>query len=413
MITAGDRISGLPVIISKKGASRPRQVSFTKKLFDEEWIQELIAANPETLPIDDIDPVFCPLICIGREVETDAGYIDNLYISPEGYLTIVETKLWRNPEARREVVGQIIDYAKDISSWTYTDLENQVKCYNKLTSGKEMGIIDTIRKFTENDLIDEKLFVDTISRNLARGRFLLLIVGDGIREGVERMVEYMSQTPQLHFNLALVELQVYEMEDSEQLLVIPQIVTRTKEIVRAVVKLEGVSVGSVKVDVDTMPEVEKNNKRKRSLDEEEFFENLKQNTDQKTVEFARKIIADAEELGCFIKWRRASFAVRYFDPMGSKRKYTLFLVTQDGRVQADISFWLLEELGLSKSIGTDYASGIANIFPDCSVKNTNPAQVTRTLTIDEVRENYNKFLPVISKTISQIKTASEELLVTS
>jgi hypothetical protein len=84
MITAGDRISGLPVIISKKGASRPRQVSFTKKLFDEEWIQELIAANPETLPIDDIDPVFCPLICIGREVETDAGYIDNLYISPEG-----------------------------------------------------------------------------------------------------------------------------------------------------------------------------------------------------------------------------------------------------------------------------------------------------------------------------------------
>ena len=44
----------------------------------------------------------------------------------EGYLTLVETKLWRNPEARRTVVAQIIDYASHLSTWTYDDLRQAV-----------------------------------------------------------------------------------------------------------------------------------------------------------------------------------------------------------------------------------------------------------------------------------------------
>ena len=57
---------------------------------------------------------FSPPRTVGREVLTAAGLIDVLYVSPAGLVTIVETKLWRNPEARREVVGQILDYAKEL-----------------------------------------------------------------------------------------------------------------------------------------------------------------------------------------------------------------------------------------------------------------------------------------------------------
>jgi hypothetical protein len=56
--------------------------------------------------------VFRPVpIC--TELNTPAGPIDNFMVSPSGLPVLVECKLWRNPEARREVVSQILDYAKE------------------------------------------------------------------------------------------------------------------------------------------------------------------------------------------------------------------------------------------------------------------------------------------------------------
>jgi hypothetical protein len=134
MITLGKRRTGTPLLQASDGLIiQPKRVSFTQKTFDENRIQELICAHPEILPVNEIEPIFSPLISIGREVPTKAGFIDNLYLSPQGYLTIVETKLWRNPEARREVVGQIIYYAKDISKWSFKELEDQVRVYSLLT----------------------------------------------------------------------------------------------------------------------------------------------------------------------------------------------------------------------------------------------------------------------------------------
>jgi len=43
-----------------------------------------------------------------------------------GRLAVVEVKLWRNPEARRKVVAQILDYAKELSNWDYEDLQREV-----------------------------------------------------------------------------------------------------------------------------------------------------------------------------------------------------------------------------------------------------------------------------------------------
>ena len=64
-----------------------------------------------------------PLLCLGREVPTAVGPIDGLFLSRNGYLVLVATKLRRNPEAWREVVAQIIDYAAQLRRWTYADVE--------------------------------------------------------------------------------------------------------------------------------------------------------------------------------------------------------------------------------------------------------------------------------------------------
>lgn len=131
MAVLGNRRGGNPIVLNLDGSiANPRRVPFTEKMFEEGWLQGLIEDHPELLPIAEIEPAFAPAVSVGREVATASGYIDNLLLSPQGYLTIVETKLWRNPEARREVVGQIIDYAKDVSRWAFAELDGRVQGYN-------------------------------------------------------------------------------------------------------------------------------------------------------------------------------------------------------------------------------------------------------------------------------------------
>lgn len=99
MVNLGNRREHPLIINPGKPPTRLRRVPFTEKVFEEGWLQGLIESYPELLPIAEIEPAFTPLISIGCEVETGVGVIDNLFLSPHGYFTIVETKLWRNPEA--------------------------------------------------------------------------------------------------------------------------------------------------------------------------------------------------------------------------------------------------------------------------------------------------------------------------
>ncbi len=210
MVQDGKRIRSNPLVV--KDGTEPRflrRIPTTAKLFQEDWLQQLIFEHPSLLPAEDIETVFSPLISIGREIPTNVGPIDNLFISPQGYLTIVETKLWRNPEARRVVVGQIVDYAKEISKWSFNDLDQKVRSYFKAAQKKNIGIIDIIKRYDDFGDEQESELIDAVTKHIKNGHFLLLIVGDGIRESVEDMADYLSQTPQLHFTLALVELKVY------------------------------------------------------------------------------------------------------------------------------------------------------------------------------------------------------------
>ena len=113
-----------PFLIQKESVGeRLHAVGPNERLHDESWLQEVLRIHPDILPTAEIEPIFHPLIPIGREVTVGTGSIDNLFISHRGYLVLVETKLWRNPEAKREVVAQAIDYGSSISKWSYSSLD--------------------------------------------------------------------------------------------------------------------------------------------------------------------------------------------------------------------------------------------------------------------------------------------------
>jgi len=170
MTILGNRRDSRPILLNDKRAiNKLKRISFTEKLFQENFLQNLIRENPEILPIAEIEPSFSPPISVGCEVESgSSGPMDNLLLSPQGNLTIVETKLWRNPEARREVVGQIIDYAKDVSKWTFEDLDKRVRDYQKQYYQSDEGVIEILKKQEDIDESEIPIIIDNISRNLQK-----------------------------------------------------------------------------------------------------------------------------------------------------------------------------------------------------------------------------------------------------
>lgn len=203
------------------------------EVLDEHSIQDLIFKNPECLPISDIDESYNPVIPVCTELNTTVGPLDILMASPNGYLTIVETKLWRNPEARRKVVAQILDYAKELSSWTYEDLQREI---NRKLGKKGNTLYHLVKSFDPNSILSESDFVDSVSRNLERGKFLLLIAGDGIREGASGIAEFLSNAGHLNFTFAMVELALYQAEGLGKL-ILPKTLVKTVEISKMTVEI--------------------------------------------------------------------------------------------------------------------------------------------------------------------------------
>jgi hypothetical protein len=238
-----------PLLISPNGtemsALTPLGLGLGGHGLSEANIQELVHQHPSCLPIAEIDPMFVNAVPICRELVTPAGNIDNLLITPSGLPVLVECKLWRNPEGRREVIGQILDYSKELTKWSASDLQREA---NRRLGSKGNILLDLVRHAGHE--VEEISFNDALTFNLRRGRFLLLIVGDGIREGVEAITEYLQAHAGLHFTLGLVEMPIYAAADGSKI-VAPRVLARTQTILRTVIAIpDGMTLGDEEEDAE-------------------------------------------------------------------------------------------------------------------------------------------------------------------
>lgn len=196
---------------------------------NEAWLRDTLFAHPDLLPLRDIDPSFGPLIPLCTELQCKAGRSDIAFINPFGRLTLVECKLWRNREARREVVAQTLDYASMISRWSYSDLQRQVAA-----ASRRRGNVPFECALAQNPGLSEQQFVDDTTRAMRAGRILLVIAGDGIREDVSGIAELINRNSASAYSFGLVEIALYGFGDSS-LAIQPRVIAKTQIIERTVV----------------------------------------------------------------------------------------------------------------------------------------------------------------------------------
>lgn len=351
---ADERMSKKPVIIKNGETRKLERILLNSNTFKEEWLQNILEKEPSLLPTAHIDTIFAPLFCIGREIPLPSGYVDNLYISPKGYIVLVETKLWRNSEARREVVGQIIDYAKDLKEWSYEDLDNAYRSFYKTNKSLFQAMVEAGFLLAEN----EALFIDTTVKNVKNARFLLMIVGDGIRESVERMAEFLNEAPSMQYRLALCELEVYDLGNDERL-VIPQLTTKTKIIERGIIRIEE---GSQKVSIEMYSEEEKETNKSTSSSKtittatyDTLIKQLSEINSSYTKENIDSLLLDLNDLGFVYHLGSTECVISYLLPEYNT-KIPVFRISFSPNnprtwfVPIDI-LSKLDKLGFSRTIG--------------------------------------------------------------
>lgn len=102
----------------------------------EDQLQEIIANNPNLL-LRDIDGEYSELYLISREQNVDELSLDILLVDQDGVLTLVEVKRSADTRIRREVVGQMLDYASLVNSWDISTLRDDFEKNNPYLTWSE------------------------------------------------------------------------------------------------------------------------------------------------------------------------------------------------------------------------------------------------------------------------------------
>lgn len=385
---------GACLIIGTDGASRSleriefspgQSQQFSLPAYDEAWLQERIHLNPECLPISEIESGLGPFCSVAREVPTSSGYIDNLLMSGMGDVAIVEVKLFRNHEARRKVLAQILDYAAALFGMDYSTFEQAVlngSALRHLNSSLYNQLADTHR-------LPECEFIDAVSKNLARGKMLLLIVGDGIRSELQRMIEQLEVFGQMRFTLAVVELAVHHLPDGGYL-IRPSTLAKTEFIKRPV--LEIVKAADLKSGLSTIHAIEQ--QRPDDMTSDAYWTALEAKLPGARLKL-EKFLEDVSVLGVYPEFK-ASLNLRWDLPTGD-RPINLSYIQKSGAVWTDATAWFAPA-DLARTYVAELAAaweGESHVLP--TSQNCTVYRNGRPIRLADILDKLDRWPPIIQR----------------
>ena len=196
----------------------------------EDELQSLIAEHPELLDGEQIrpgDPRRWLLITrekgIADSSDTGARWsVDHLIVDQDAVPTLVEVKRGSNSQIRREVVGQMLDYAANASqTWTAHELRRN---FQETASEDEVDPDESLRKLLgTDDEPDADGFWDDVATNLTAKRMRLLFVADEIPDELERIVLFLNEKmPDIE--VLAVEIKQFKGQQSQTL--VPRVIGR-------------------------------------------------------------------------------------------------------------------------------------------------------------------------------------------
>jgi hypothetical protein len=326
--------------------------------------------HPTVLPIGEIEQALVPVVPVCMELPTRSDLrVDNLFVTPNGDLILVECKLWHNYESRREVIVQILEYGKEISTWSYRELQAAIRKGSYKHLLKSESPPQTLYDFVKSqpDALEEKEFIDAVSRGLKRGRFPLLVVGDGIHEALEDLSDYVQLHAGLHFTLALVDIAIFQVPEGGFYLQ-PRVIARTVNIDRGIVSIRD---GQVIVEPPTQKAGElPRSGRRTTITEDKFYEALAQ-VDPNLPEQLRSFMDELEALNIESDFGQSSLVLRW--RAGGDAKWNFGTINTSGLLGTDMIDYQAKQFG-RPDLSQTYHERLCAIVPGTTIKRSKTTQ---------------------------------------
>ncbi|MEJ7692348.1 hypothetical protein [Daejeonella sp.] len=196
----------------------------------EDDFQVLLAKYPNLLSGDQINREYPrKWLLVTREMgvpdelnSSNRWSLDHLLLDQDGIPTLVEVKRSSDTRLRREVIGQILDYAANaVTYWSIEDIINQFE-----NNCESQGIIaeDTLRAFLITDTSEH--FWEQVQTNLKAGKIRMLIVADTIPKELLRIIEFLNgqMSPA---EILGVELKQFISQTNQLKTLVPRVVGQT------------------------------------------------------------------------------------------------------------------------------------------------------------------------------------------
>ena len=255
----------------------------------EAELQSLIADYPELLDGEQIrpgDPRRWLLITREKGISETPGSgaqwaVDHLIVDQDAVPTLVEVKRGSNPEIRRTIVGQVLEYAAHAArTWTADELR---RTFEESASAQGHNPSEELGRLLQSDgEPDADGFWVKVATNLSAKRMRLLFVADEIPDPLERVVEFLNEQMS-DIEVLAVEIKQFRGEQTQTL--VPRVLGRN-----ANNSQRGFS------------------SRRGSLNRETF---LGQFTSEETRDAAAQILDVATESGAVFQWgQRGGVSVR-------------------------------------------------------------------------------------------------------
>ncbi|TFZ54323.1 hypothetical protein E4V01_25280 [Methylorubrum sp. Q1] len=158
--------------------------------------QKLLSKFPSLLVGDQINPdqprrfvLVRQELSIGHEDEVTRWSLDHLFLDQDGVPTLVEVKRQSDSRLRREVVGQMLDYAANFQSFWNAERIAAAFEATCLQAGTDANV--TLAELLEPPATAE-WFWSAVGTNIQAGKLRLLFVADHIPTELRRIVEFLN-----------------------------------------------------------------------------------------------------------------------------------------------------------------------------------------------------------------------------
>jgi hypothetical protein len=142
--------------------------------------------------------------------------VDHLFLDQEGIPTLVEDKRSANPENRRQVVAQMLDYASLMVTCEVRDIQNQFRADRAAEAESQLAEFLGER--------DADTFWKTVQTNLEAGRIRLVFVADEIPATLRRLIEFLNERLDVE---EVVGIEIQRLECGGREAFVPSVIGRT------------------------------------------------------------------------------------------------------------------------------------------------------------------------------------------